>query len=218
MCENNRQKTSSTLKGPTSGFFAFDLAFLKQVVNLAPVFPRPLDPGYEATAVFMLIFNKNSSPHILAVLKADKQGYPWANQVALPGGHVDKTDATSLDAAYRELKEEVGIDRRQVELAGSLGHFQTIQNKDIEVFLGILNSRERALPYDPKEISEVLEIPIPDLLTVHLSKNSHGRVPGVFELIYPLKRVVVWGVTARIFHYFFERLIDAGVNPSGCAV
>ncbi len=190
----------------------FDLPFIKRLLSLDRVPPWPLNRSYESTVVFLLVFNKNRCPYILGVLKADTQGYPWANQVALPGGHVDKTDASPLDAAYRELKEEVGIGRHQVELAGSLGHFQTIQNKDIEVFLGLWNGSRRDIACDPEEISEVLEIPIPDLLNTHLSNHFHGRLPGIAELIYPLEKVVVWGVTARIFHYFFELLMDASAN------
>jgi 8-oxo-dGTP pyrophosphatase MutT (NUDIX family) len=155
----------------------------------------------------LLIFKKNEVPSILAVLKADNRDYLWRNQVALPGGHIDKNE-TPLSAAYREIEEEVGIGSDQVEFIGSLGHFQTIAQKDIEVFIGIWNGNREKLNFDPREISKILEFPIIDLLKIHISSQFRNRVPDVTELIYPIHEVVIWGVTARIFHAFFELILD----------
>jgi peroxisomal coenzyme A diphosphatase NUDT7 len=164
------------------------------------------NPG-DCTSVFLLLYNKNGTPYILAILKADTPGYAWRNQVALPGGHVDESDPSPLEAAYRELYEELGISRHQVDFIGSMGHFQTIQNKDIEVFVGIWDGRMENVTYDLREISQVLELPVDSLLKTHLSGHFHGRIPDIFELLYPVNDdLVVWGVTARILHYFFELL------------
>ena len=76
--------------------------------------------------------------------------------MALPGGHVDKADASPMDAAYRELEEEVNIPRNQIDFIGSMGHFQTINNKDIEVFVGIWNGKG-PLAFDSEEIQRVFE-------------------------------------------------------------
>ncbi len=184
----------------------FNAWFLKRLLNTAKIPAIPKNETFEYTSVFLLVFTQDETPFFLAILKADNPGYPWRNQVALPGGHVDKNDKSSLDAAYREVKEEVGIHRNQIELIGSMGHFQTIAQKDIEVFMGIWDGNKDTLSYDPKEISQILEIPIADFLKTHLSSHFEGRIPNIEELLYPFKDVVVWGVTARIFHYFFELL------------
>jgi 8-oxo-dGTP pyrophosphatase MutT (NUDIX family) len=181
--------------------------FLKDLLSTAAT-PAPSgDKRYDCTCVFFLIGNKNNSPFLLAILKADTPGYAWRNQVALPGGHMDENDANPLEAAYRELEEEIGISKNQVEFIGSLGHFQTIQQKDIEVFLGTWEGNSKNISYDEKEISKVLEIPIDPLLKTHISSNFQGHIPNIAELLYPFEDVVVWGVTARIFHYFFELLL-----------
>ena len=151
--------------------------------------------------MFLLLFNPDD-PHILAVQKADVEGYPWRNQIALPGGHVDAGE-DPLDAAFRELQEEVNIGRHQVDCFGSLGHYQTINNRDIEAFSGAW-SGSGVEYFDPKEISRVLEIPLKDVVHTHLQNNYRGRIPGVQELTYPYDGVVIWGVTARILHFFVE--------------
>lgn len=162
----------------------------------------------------MLIFHKRGEPCILAVLKSDTTGYPWRNQVALPGGHVDPEDKDSLSAAYRELQEEIGIDPQRIEYIGSLGHFQTIRNKDIQVFVGLLTGDCADLHYETKEIAKILEIPIASLLKIHLAGNFHNRRPDISDLIYPCPHgsVAIWGATARIFHYFMELLLSR-LNP-----
>lgn len=150
-----------------------------------------------------MLFNQED-PHCLAIQKSDTDGYPWRNQVALPGGHIDKTDASPLDAAYRELREEVSISPNQVELIGSLGHFQTLlKPRDIEVFVGWW-SGEGPVSYDPVEISRVLEIPLKSLIETHVTNGYHGQQIGVNELTYPYLDVVIWGASARIFHHFIE--------------
>jgi 8-oxo-dGTP pyrophosphatase MutT (NUDIX family) len=185
----------------------FNSDFLKNLLNTANAPGPPKNDSYDPTAVFLLIFTKNDAPSILAVLKADNRDYLWRNQVALPGGHIDKNE-TPLSAAYREIEEEVGIGSDQVEFIGSLGHFQTIAQKDIEVFMGIWNGNREKLKFDPREISKILEFPIIDLLKIHVSSQFRKRVPDVTELIYPIQEVNIWGVTARIFHCFFELILD----------
>ena len=159
--------------------------------------------------MFLLLYDKESRPHILAIQKSDNKGYPWRNQVALPGGHVDANDVSSLETAFRELQEELAISEGQVEYIGSIGHFQTIKFRDIEVFTGILREKGELI-YDRKEISRVLEIPLRELVHTHKERCFHGWVPDIEYLEYPFKDVVVWGVTAKILHYFIELFFEPG--------
>ncbi len=194
----------------------FDAGFLKKLHAAGggdgPPPPPPADQNYDPTSVFLLVFNRDNQPYILAVLKADTDGYLWANQVALPGGHIDASDSGPLGAAYRELEEEIGISREQVTCIGSLGHFQTISSKDIEVFLGIWNNHENPVNHDIREISKILKLPISQLLDIHISRQFYGKSPDIFELLYPVQDVVIWGVTARILHHFLELVIRHGLS------
>jgi len=181
-----------------------DFSSLKHIINNASLPEPPADASYQSTCVFLLLFGEKE-PYILFIQKSDREGYPWRNQVALPGGHVDKEDKGPVDTAFRELEEELNISRNQVELIGSMGHFQTIQDKDIEVFIGLWNGKG-PVRYDSEEIARVIEIPLKDLVRTHVAANFRGRLPATRDLVYPLKGVVIWGVTARILHYFIELL------------
>ena len=177
---------------------------LKRILAKATVPQVEVGAQLQPTCVFLLLFEKNG-PHILAIQKSNTEGYPWRNQVALPGGHVDQEDAGPLAAAFRELKEEVNISSEQIDLIGSLGHFQTINQKGIEVFVGIWDG-SGPVCCDTCEIARTLEIPLADLLATHMQAGFHGRQPDVDELRYPFQDVVVWGATARILHFFIELL------------
>ena len=184
-----------------------DLALIKQRISDSPKPGPPRDGSFQQTTVFLLLFD-SLDPRVLAIQKSDNEGYPWRNQVALPGGHVDESDPTALEAAYRELKEEVNIDRSQVDYFGSIGHFQTINHRDIQVFVGWWKEQSK-IRFDSLEISRVLKIPIRKLADIHIKKQYQGRIPDVKELVYPYRDVVVWGVTARILHHFIE-ILDPG--------
>lgn len=189
-------------KDPGPG--SLDLADLKAIIHNNPAPPAPEAGLYKSACVFLLLFNPES-PHILAIQKAVSDGYPWSDQVALPGGHLDAEDDSPLAGAFRELEEEMRISPSQVHLLGSIGHFQTINHRDIEVFTGLWNGVGSIRP-DPAEISRVLKIPLQVLVNTHSAKGFHGRIPDVQELRYPFRDVEVWGATARILHHFIELL------------
>jgi len=170
---------------------------------------HPLAPDaalFKPTSV-MALAGTHPEPFLLLIQKADRKGYPWRNQMAFPGGHMDPKDANRQETALRELYEEMAIPREQVTVLGSLGHFQTINNRDIKVFLGIWDQMG-AIDFDKKEIARVFRIPLRHFIQIHRDKKFHGRSPGIQELTYPYKDVVVWGVTAKIIHHLMEILME----------
>ena len=169
--------------------------------------PRAPDPDlYKQTSV-MALFLFNREPSLFFIQKADREGYTWRNQMAFPGGHVDETDRSAKQAALRELNEETGIVPENVEVIGSLGHFQTLNNRDIEAFTGIWNQKDEIV-FDPAEIKRVFKIPFEHLWQLQHQKGYAGRRPSIMELTYPYKDVVIWGVTAKIVHHLLEVVGD----------
>ncbi|MCG8551738.1 MAG: CoA pyrophosphatase [Desulfobacterales bacterium] len=167
--------------------------------------PGPPDPAlYQPTSV-MGLFILNGAPSLLFIQKADVPGYPWRNQMAFPGGHQDKGDSNRLETALRELNEEVGILRENVEVLGSIGHYQTINHRDIQAFVGIWNQTD-TIDFDPGEISRTLEVPLDHLIRLHRDRGYAGTTPDIMELTYPFEDVVIWGVTAKIIHHLLEIL------------
>jgi len=187
----------------SKGLNAIDYLRLKEIIVNSRPNGSPADGSRVPACVFLLLFNQ-PDPHILAIQKSDTEGYPWRNQVALPGGHLESTDAGPVAAVFRELEEELSIGKDQVDFIGSLGHFQTLTRpRDIEAFIGLWNGKG-PVRFDATEISRILEIPLKTLVGIHQAKRYHDRQPDINELEYPFEDVVIWGATAKILHRFIE--------------
>lgn len=180
---------------------------LRQNLARAPVEHVSLPDRFYLASVILLLYEKGSEPYVLMVLKTESRGYPWSNQVALPGGHMDDKDATSLDTALRELYEEIGITPAHLEVAGTMGHFFTIRQTVIECFVAVWDGEDQGFGFDDREIARVIEVPVATLRKIHEAGGFSGRIPDMSELTYPYDGVVIWGVTARMIHFLLEHVI-----------
>lgn len=169
---------------------------------------HPVPPRYDLfqSASVMALFIPDDNIKLIFIQKADVKGYPWANQMAFPGGHQEKNDRSPLDTALRELHEELRIRKENVDIIGSLGHFQTINSKNIEAFAGFWNKRDKIVP-DSYEISRVFQIPLTHLIDTHKNSGYHIGKPNVMELRYPYEDVVIWGATAKIVCHMLNVII-----------
>src|SRR5436305_12215302 len=80
------------------------------------------EPGVRRAAV-ALIFRagEEGRPELLFIKRAEYPGDPWSGQVAFPGGRAEHGDASLVDTAVRETREETGIDlERDGRIIGTL--------------------------------------------------------------------------------------------------
>ena len=78
----------------------------------AGIFPKQ-------SAVMALFFPKDEVPHLLLIERPLYDGV-HSGQIGFPGGKIERTDTTFLDAAFRETYEEVGIHKESIQLLGPL--------------------------------------------------------------------------------------------------
>lgn len=174
--------------------------------------PQPPVPGlFDPTSVIAL-FMFEPDVQLLFIQKADIKAYTWANQMAFPGGHRDRTDRSSKHTALRELNEEMGIDSSNVEVIGSMGHFQTLNNKDIEAWAGVWNQKD-SLEIDQTEIKQVYKIPVKTLIQTHMDEGFHLKEVNFMRLVYPYQGVRIWGVTAKIVCHMLNLILGCQIGP-----
>jgi 8-oxo-dGTP pyrophosphatase MutT (NUDIX family) len=130
-----------------------------------------------------------------------------AGQIAFPGGKIDATDASPLDAALREAEEEVGLKREFVEPIGYLDVYATAFG------FRILPTVARVKPgfklsVNRGEVDDAFEVPLAFLMdpTNHQLHSKEFRGMERWYYAMPFAERYIWGATAGILRVLYERI------------
>ena len=161
------------------------MKFLKRAAVLIPLIP--VDGRWH------LLFSRRSMD-----LSAHR------GQISFPGGRVDNGEAL-VDAALREMHEEVGIDPSIVEVIGRLDDMVTISGFLVAPFVGVVATRPEYVLQE-SEVDEIFEVPVEDLLEEGLPEvryvhHKGSEYPAYF---YPTELMEIWGLTGRILKAFLD--------------
>lgn len=156
---------------------------------------EPLQPLKPAAVLVPLI----DRPGGLNVLLTQRTSHllHHAGQISFPGGHIEAVDHGPVDTALRETEEEVGIERRCVEVIGHLDTYVTRTGFVVTPVVAIVSPPFTVKP-DPHEVAEVFEVPLHFLL----DRRNHQRCSAEFEgntryfWAMPYGRHFIWGATA----------------------
>jgi 8-oxo-dGTP pyrophosphatase MutT (NUDIX family) len=130
-----------------------------------------------------------------------------AGQISFPGGKIDATDASPLDAALREAEEEIGLSREFVDPVGYLDLYGT------SFGFRILPTVARIRPgfklrINRSEVDEAFEVPLAFLMNPAnhqlLSKEFRGMERSYYAM--PYEDRYIWGATAGILRVLYERI------------
>lgn len=155
--------------------------------------------GLIESAVLVPIFCKDGEYHILFTQRSE-QVPQHKGQVSFPGGAKTTTDATLMDTALRESREEVGLKAEDVDIVGELDDTPTTTSGfNISPFVAFI-----PYPYkftmSPFEISEIFSVPFSALL--HKAKKRKERYNFGGQVFvgytYEYQGRVIWGATAKI--------------------
>jgi 8-oxo-dGTP pyrophosphatase MutT (NUDIX family) len=130
-----------------------------------------------------------------------------AGQISFPGGKIEATDASPLDAALREADEEVGLSREFVEPIGYLDLYGTSFGFRILPMLARVRPGFK-LTISQAEVDDVFEVPLAFLMDsanhqVH-SKEFRGIERSYYAM--PFGDRYIWGATAGILRVLYERI------------
>jgi 8-oxo-dGTP pyrophosphatase MutT (NUDIX family) len=130
-----------------------------------------------------------------------------AGQIAFPGGKIDATDASPVDAALREAWEEVGLAREYVEPIGYLDLYGT------GFGFRILPTVARVKPgfnlrINAGEVDDAFEVPLSFLMDPLNHKMGQKEFRGMQRSFYemPYAERYIWGATAGILRALYERI------------
>jgi 8-oxo-dGTP pyrophosphatase MutT (NUDIX family) len=130
-----------------------------------------------------------------------------AGQISFPGGKIDPTDASPLDAALREAEEEVGLTREFVDPIGYLDLYGT--SFGFRILPTVAKVRPGfTLRINPSEVDDAFEVPIAFLMNPANHQLHSKEFRGVERFYYamPYGERYIWGATAGILRVLYERI------------
>ena len=132
-----------------------------------------------------------------------------AGQISFPGGRAEEYDASAIDTALRETEEEIGLDRRHIDILGTLPDYVTGTGYKVTPVVGLVAPPFEMTP-DENEVAEIFEVPLAFLM----NGANHQRLS--FELpegagrrtfyAMPYERFFIWGATAGMLRNLFHFL------------
>ena len=160
---------------------------------------------YQNAAVMILLFIRAGSWHTVLMKRPEYAG-AHSNQISLPGGKFEESDADLQETAMREIREEIGIDDKQIQILGCLSRLH-IPVSGIEVLplVGFYPDEPDFQP-DPSEVTYLIEVPLEDLLNPVNSREKYRTLMCKLVKVpyFKIGEEQVWGATAMILSEFLE--------------
>ena len=178
---------------------------------------------FNAAVLVPLIWDNDQFAVLFEVRSAHLAWQP--GEICFPGGRIEMSDKTPMDAAVRETREERGLKTEQIQILGSLHEVVSPIGVRLYPFAGYI-SDVQDITVSPGEVAEVFSVPLSFLLenepiighmercTRPLADFPFDLLPGYSEqwksrknykvLFYKYEQYVIWGLTAQVLHNFLE--------------
>ena len=172
-----------------------------------------LNPGMTLPArqhpasVLIPVIGRPGHPTVLLTRRSDALSH-HAGQVSFPGGRVEETDIDIVDTALRETEEEIGLNRRHVEIIGKLDDYVTRTGFSVTPVVGLVTP-----PFDLNinsvEVADIFEVP----MSFVLDRKNHERQSKEWEnkmrhfYVLPHPDFYIWGATAGMLVHFANMML-----------
>jgi len=162
---------------------------------------RPIRPA----AVLVPIVD-HAEPTVLLTQRAAHLN-DHAGQISFPGGKIDATDASPLDAALREAEEEIGLAREFIDPIGYLDLYATGFGFRIVPTLARIRPGFK-LRINETEVDDAFEVPLAFLMDPANHQLHAKEFRGMERHYYamPFAERYIWGATAGILRVVYERI------------
>lgn len=180
---------------------------------------------YKQYSVAIILHEIQGKEYIILEKRSPLLAYQ-PSEISLPGGKIEAGESKE-EAAIRESCEELLIRAEQLEVYGQLDSLHTPYGIEVSVFFMRLKKEERISRWNVEEVEEVFYFPLERLLKkvpTYYVETSHvfdedfpfdyiqGGKDYPFKTMklpyyfYPVDDSWIWGLTARILHYFGEKI------------
>jgi 8-oxo-dGTP pyrophosphatase MutT (NUDIX family) len=187
-------------------------------LNDASIIPASGDPGNDRMlqivaqerpirpAAVLIPVVEHERPTVLLTQRAAHLN-DHAGQISFPGGKIDATDASPLDAAVREAWEEIGLAREFIDPIGYLDLYGTAFGFRILPTLARVKPGFK-LRINETEVDDAFEVPLAFLMDPANHQLHSKEFRGIERSYYamPFAERYIWGATAGILRLLYERI------------
>jgi 8-oxo-dGTP pyrophosphatase MutT (NUDIX family) len=187
-------------------------------LNDASIIPASGDPGNDRMlqivaqerpirpAAVLIPVVEHAKPTVLLTQRAAHLN-DHAGQISFPGGKIDATDASPLDAAVREAWEEIGLAREFIDPIGYLDLYGTAFGFRILPTLARVKPGFK-LRINETEVDDAFEVPLAFLMDPANHQLHSKEFRGIERSYYamPFAERYIWGTTAGILRLLYERI------------
>jgi 8-oxo-dGTP pyrophosphatase MutT (NUDIX family) len=161
--------------------------------------------GRTDAAVLVALYSDHGRLHaVFTKRREDLRRHP--GEISFPGGRRDDTDPDLLATALREAEEEIGLPPAAVRIVGALQPTPTIvTGYAVYPFVGLIEPG-MAWTLSAREVAQVLELPLDDLLAGYGRRRLVRRGVPIRTDTYVVGDDLIWGATARILADLFDRI------------
>ncbi len=168
--------------------------------------------GTQFAAVAAIFREGRNGLELLIIERAQHERDPWSGHLAFPGGRASASDASLLQTAIRETREELGFDLQAcAALLGALDQLPARRSPTPGLIIAPYAfelQREVDLRPDPREVSRAFWVELRPLVAGERNTTvqfQHGRqrirFPG-----YRIGERVLWGLTYQMLESILERV------------
>ncbi len=167
-------------------------------------------------AVLIPIIARETGPTVLLTRRADTLN-SHTGQVAFPGGRLDPGEG-AVQAALREVGEEVGIDPGRVSLVGLSDRYETGSRFCVTPVVGVIRP-PLDLALNPNEVAEAFETPWDFLMDAANHRRDSMVWNGAERWYWAMPwddagtERYIWGATAGMIRSLQQKLATA-VGPA----
>ncbi|MCS6767452.1 MAG: CoA pyrophosphatase [Candidatus Nitrosocaldus sp.] len=163
------------------------------------------DEGRIPAAVLLIIHFTDGNARIILCRRSERLRN-HAGQIAFPGGIFKEEDGDLLGTAFRETREEIGVDIDRGSIVGSLDDVYTLtSNFVVRPFVAVVDSISN-VSINKGEVADVIDARLVELLkSMEKDEAGHGHREA-YRFTYD--GYVIWGATARILKQLRDVLGD----------
>ena len=163
-----------------------------------------------AAAVMVILRDGPRGLEVLLGERTKREGDPWSGQIGLPGGRHRDEDPTMLATAFRETKEEVGIDLEgRAEILGHMPPRAPGNKPEVLVVPYVALATEPLEATPGPEMASVFWVPLEALPATHGTATVSTILGELRVPAFTYEARLIRGFTYRILE---ELLIFVGLS------